>query len=171
MEIKPSFPKARRSSLTLEMRNNYYVVPFDGFFHYFPIKIDTEELNNPVKKFARLLKSPPVLIDGVVFSNRRAFEVSAEDILRGRVNKSREFKLERGEDEPTTTYPTSETETSDSGSSTVSSGRYQYETSGDVSMEIRKAADETWEEQVGALFSDIPSETGGEWIVEANPQP
>lgn len=171
MELKPSYPKARRSTPTLEMRNNYYVVPMDGLFHYFNVKVDAEDLADPSKKFVRIIKSPPVLVDGVIISNRQAFAVSANDILRGRINKSNKFQIERGEDEPSRdTDTTNETSATGTGSTTVRGDRYQFEAVRDTPLEIREAADKAWEDQVGALFTDIPPEEGGEWVIEANPQ-
>jgi hypothetical protein len=165
MEIKPSFPKARRSTPVLECRNNYYVVPLDGLFHYFPIKLNVSELEDTSKKFVSLIKSPPILIDGFIISNRRAFEVTSEDILRGRICKSTEFTIERNDNDPTT-----DKTSSTAFNTAVFGSSNEHSVIGATDMEVREVADQAWQEQVGTLLDTLSSKEGGEWIVEEAPQ-
>lgn len=165
MEITPAFPKARRSLPTLEAVNNYYVVPLRGSFHYFPIKVDASDLNNSDKKFIRLIKSPPVLIDGYLISNKRAFEISSDDILRGRVCKCKEIPLEISNDSTTSNSPTD-----GSASSPVFTHPNQLGSIDGVELEVSEAADAAWSEQVGTLLHSLSSQEGGEWVVEETAQ-
>lgn len=162
LEVSPNEPKL--SLPNLEYRNNYYVVPSGGRFHYFPVKavVGTEDL--PV---IRLEKSPPVLIDGIVMFKRKMYSIRARDILRGIVLKSREINVKRDISERTPTISTTNTpDTTERVSGKTVYDLGQPATLSDAELEISKAADAAWEDQVESLLGFVSSKEGGEWEVE-----
>lgn len=181
MESTTSKTTPKLSKPTLEIKNNYFIVHDKGLFNYFAIKIDPDTLDLNVMRFE---KAPPVLVDGVLILNRKLYEVPAQDLVRGIVRKSREIKVERdnhGSATPNSVEPvinTSGSETQavvekESSSDRSSAVRYNIEQGviDPAELEIAKAADAAWEDQIHSLLDLVSSQEGGEWEVESVAQP
>lgn len=173
------------STTTLELKKNYYVVHDGSQFHYFPIKVK-ESGDAPIIRFE---KSPPVLMEGVVIIERgtgrdrnvKVYKVPVNDLLRGVIRKSREIK-------PTNRVNANGSE-GNSGSAAGSksdSGTEEGTASGEIQravqsanqsgaleaaeMEISKAADIAWEDQIDTLLHHLSSKEGAQWEIASDPQ-
>ena len=167
LSVSPNEPKL--SLPTLEARNNYYVVPAGGRFHYFPIKAveGTEDL--PV---IRLEKAPPIILDGFAIFKKKIYDVRSRDVLRCIVLKSREVSVKRdtsGRASNKPTNPIQDTAERASGKTVYDIG--QQPVVSDVELEVHEAADASWKNQVESLLGIVSSKEGGEWEVESIAQP
>ena len=101
---------------------------------------------------------------------RKMYSIRARDILRGIVLKSREINVKRDISERTPTISTTNTPDTTDTTERVS-GKTVYDlgqpaTLSDAELEISKAADAAWEDQVESLLGFVSSKEGGEWEVE-----
>lgn len=176
MEHTASLSSPKLSLTTLEVKNNYYVVPANGLFHYFPIKIDEETEDKSIMRFE---KTPPILIDGIVIYQKKLYEITAKDILRCRIFKSREITTKRethgsaGSQSGSTTDPTESPTTNPINTAGTEAVRYKIEQSPlrGIELEISEAADLVWEEQIESLLGIVSSKEGGEWEITDAAQP
>lgn len=168
MDITTSGAQPKLALSTLELKTGYFVVPANGVYNYFPVKVQEDTLEKPIMRFE---KAPPVLIDGILMLKRKMYEVSAEDILRGIIHKSREIKTERVShgSRTTSTNPNPAT-TIDPVSAAAETIRHQGQ-QGSVPnsvLEITEDVDSAWQEQVGTLLDLVSSKEGGEWEVTSS---
>jgi len=174
MEDTTSKPKL--STSTLDIKSNFFVVPNAGLFNYFPVKIDADTADKPIMVFE---KGPPILVDGIVIHNKKLYEVTSQDILRGIVRKSREIKVERdtrGSAKPTrpasTPVDTSSTDSAKNSIADVANKAIRDKQHSRVietaELELAEAANAAWEDQVGTLLDFISSQEGEEWEIEGS---
>lgn len=162
LAVSPNEPKV--SLPNLDYKNNCYVVPSGGRFHYFPIKIDEATEDRPTMRFA---VTPPILLDGIVMYKRKMYKVRSRDILRGMVLKCLEIVPAKRENNGNTSTSNStpqvgvaQTSNSDL-SSFVKSGVDDF-----IELEDGKDANSAWEEQVESLLGYVSSKEGGEWEIK-----
>ena len=145
-------PKLALSELTV--KDNYYVVKKGDVYNYFPIKVKpfTEEDN-----IIRFEKSPPVLMEGIAIVGKKPYKVTPQDLMRQIIRKSREVAVPKrdkvnGKSGSTrnATPAVSETVQHSNESGTV----------GKTEVEESQAADNAWEDQIGALFDLISAKEG-----------
>ena len=143
------------------LRNNYYVVTNGTIFNSYPLKVFS---SNDTDLIIRMERNPPTLLEGYAIVGRKVYQVSYQDLLRKIIRKSKEVKPEIS-DEPNTNTRTSPLAT------IVSSDRdgtlsdlFEPGALAAAELEISKAADLAWEEQVGSLFN--PSFEEEEWEIE-----
>lgn len=162
LAVSPNEPKV--SLPNLDYKNNCYVVPSGGRFHYFSIKIDESTEDRPTMRFA---VTPPILLDGIVMYKRKMYKVRSRDIVRGIILKSLEILSTKRENHGNTSSQTASpqagvTQTSNSDiSNFVKSGFDDF-----VELEDGKDADSAWEEQVESLLGYVSSKEGGEWEIK-----
>lgn len=166
----------KMSSSTLEIKNNYYVIKNGLFFNYFPIKV---EETPPEANIIRFEKTPPVIVEGVAIISKKLYRVTAQDLLRGVIRKSREIAIAKREEVNGTTKSTTNSrsytvigteESTGSGSGDIAipetvRNPTQRTASPKTELEIGEAADAAWQDQVGALLDFMHSKEGIEWEV------
>lgn len=161
-------PKYTRS--TFELKANYFVVEQGGQYHYFPVKIDPDTAEREVM---RMVTRPPLLLQGHVVFNRKVYEISVSDILRGIVRKSSLVHQGRahgntGGDSATSNTPNpSESELRASPDRSADSD--EHRAGSDAGLEVEQAADLAWQEQTRALLETLHQEEGGEWEIAGTP--
>ena len=154
---------------TLELKNNYYVVPDNGLFNYFAIKITDESVDRPIM---RLEKSPPIIVDGLMIIKKKIYAVTAGDLFRGIVRKSREIKTEKRDNSGNTGNSTRTEESSGRGTvsdlngTSVVQNPDQSGTNPIATMEVDQVVNSAWDDQIDALLHSLSSKEGGEWEVE-----
>lgn len=157
--LAPDIPTPRMSTPTLEIRNKYYAVTDGTVFSYYPITYE-DASSNP--NIIRLVKSPPLLLEGWVIVEKKIYLVTTEDLLRKIIRKSRLVTLESINGSITATTnrgPVS----SDAVSTVVSTALQHINQSGALSVtevEVSQAADAAWSEQVRSLL-DLENEEEG----------
>ncbi|MNK10028.1 hypothetical protein D3C87_280400 [compost metagenome] len=158
----PNINVPKRSSSTLEPKNNFYVVRSGLLFNYFPIKVLEAPPEAPIFRFE---KTPPVIVEGVAIISGKIYLVTPEDLLRGVVRKSREITIAKREDvngnAGTSGDITIEGDPS-TGTGGIASGeavRHQEQqgAGSKARLEVCQAADSTWANEVGALLDFIDS--------------
>lgn len=77
----------------LERKAQYYIVPNGDKFYYFKIGEVTRKGEH---LFQIDGKKPPILREGLVVINKEVYHVSAEDLIRNVIRKSRKLALKRG---------------------------------------------------------------------------
>ena len=174
----------KMSSTTLELKKNYYVIHDGTHFHYFPVKILAGSGEAPILRFE---KYPPVLMEGVVIvgqggrsSKCNVYKVPVHDLMRGVIRKSREIKPTnrvKADGSSGTTAIGSDDNVSfqqdDVTSRIVENAVHAANQSGAleaVEMEVHKAANVAWEEQIDTLLHHISSQEGSEWEIAGDPQ-
>lgn len=90
----PASPVPKYSTPNFEPMGNYYIVRQNRRWHYFPVKVEKHPPNapTPILKFE---KAPPVLMEGFVVTQRRIYLVSVQDLLRGIVRTSNEYRIDK----------------------------------------------------------------------------
>jgi hypothetical protein len=167
MELEASPNKPKLSLTNLEIQNNCYVVPGNGRYHYFPVKI--EESANPL--FLSFKKGPPIIVDGMVFFKKKMYEVSSDDILRGRICKSKIIQRENQNGNSSARKGNSSNSAlataATVGAITVETVRpdNQSATMPAAVLEVVKDANAAWEDQIDSLLDHVSSQEGGEWEV------
>lgn len=172
----------KMSTTTLELKKNFYVVHDGTHFHYFPVKIQ-ESGDAPILRFE---KSPPILMEGVVIVGQpkstkcRVYRVPVNDLIRGVIRKSREIKptnrvsANDGSEGSNTNDNSVVTQEADKSSRGLGeSVVHAANKSGALEaaeMEISKAADIAWEDQIGTLLHHISSQEGAEWEIAGDSQ-
>lgn len=96
-QFAPS-PVARMSKDEFEAIGNTFIVRKKGRYHYFPVKVSKHAPNEPTP-ILRFEKLPPVIMEGWVVTQNRIYLVSIQDLLRGVVRTSNEYKMVK-KDEP-----------------------------------------------------------------------
>ena len=180
--LSSSINRPKLAAPTLELKNNYYVVPNADSFSYFPIKIVESTMDQPIMRFE---KHPPVLIDGIVIVKKKLYEVTAQDIFRGVIRKSREINTDKRDTDGsarTNTTPTSDdnlntekregctVETTKASKPTVLHPK-QCRAERSAGMEIDENANKAWTDQIDTLLDFISSKEGEEWEVTDIAQP
>ena len=168
MDITPKWLVPHKSVPELEYKNSYYAVPLRGLWHYFPIKVDPDTADKPVTRF---LKTPPLLIDGIVMFGKKMYGLTADDILRNRILKVRELNS-GGENNGTKSRKSKRGATSTSVvvSNVDSSPALPRDTrldsvNGVVDLEEFEAINRTSSDQIETLLHHLSQEEGGEWEV------
>lgn len=160
----------RKSSTVLDKKGTAYIVPQNGAFHYYSIKVKEESLGKPIMRFE---KRPPLLVDGWVSVKRKLYAVTMDDILRGIIRKSREVRnvereidgySEPGSDPGATSSTTVSTVTGTAGGGRTSDNRPSAIP--DIGMEVWSDADLAFDEQVRALLDLANAKEGGTWEVQ-----
>jgi hypothetical protein len=172
--------RPKMSHTTLEIRKNYYVIPDGEQFHYFPIKVLDEKTSRDI---FRLEKTPPVIIEGIAILDNKLYHVSVKDLMRGVIRKSKEIKpanrvTENGSSTNSshnsgTTDPSTEASTG-SIRGTDGTNLRSNDEQGSLSaseMEVNRAANLAWSEQIDSLLSFISEKEGGQWEVTSVAQP
>jgi hypothetical protein len=140
------------------MRNNYYVVSDGKVFNSYSIKVIPDKAED---NLIRIERNPPVLLEGFAIVGRKIYMVSMQDLLRKIIRKSKEIKKEasNGTSNNSTNAPANPTSTTAAISSFLNSnpadalsGVIESGTVDASELEISKAANAAWEEQVGSLF-------------------
>lgn len=164
------------SSSTLEIKNNFYVVKSGLLFNYFPIKIVDTEADAPLFRFE---KTPPVIMEGVAIIGKKLYHATPADLLRGVIRKSREIAIAKREGINGKSESKSVGSTGSGGSSEGISGNIvgdvdvreaiqhpdEQRAGAKTELEIGKAADAAWQEQIGTLLDYLSEEEGIEWEV------
>lgn len=158
-ETNVNLPKYTETTFIL--RNNYYVVFNGEVYNYYPIKVKAWGDDDP---FIRLEKSPPVILEGYAMVGRKIFLVTVKDLQRKVIRKSREIQREV-QNATESANNQSVSTILDSGTATAVLTEDERRLIDATEMEVRKAADAAWEDQVRALLND-PDEEEGEWEVE-----
>ncbi len=154
------------TTMNFQLKNNYYVVTDGHAFSYYNVKIFPDE-GGPLLRFE---KSPPIRMEGLLITDGKIYRVSADDLSRLIIRKSKEIKgLLNGTDSNSTT---TETVSLDSlGNSTIPS-EVEFGINQANELEISKAADLAWQNEIGSLLSAISEKEGiedGEWEITDNP--
>lgn len=90
----PPSPAPKLSSNNFEPMGNYFIVRQGRRFHYFPVKVEKHPPNAP-GAILRFEKTPPVLMEGYVVTQRRVYLVTVQDLLRGIIRTSNEYRLDK----------------------------------------------------------------------------
>lgn len=159
VELNVNLPKYTED--TLVIRNNYFVVTNGVVFNSYPIKVFPSEESSPL---IRLDKNPPVLLEGYAIIGRKLYLVPMQDLLRKVIRKSREIKKETT-NEPGNTEPKSLSTIARAFKSSIVPSDDEQRTNDAADLEISKAADATWEDQIGTLH-DNPFEEEEDWEVQ-----
>ncbi|HET8686729.1 MAG TPA: hypothetical protein VFM18_08700 [Methanosarcina sp.] len=149
-----------------ELRSGHYVVESEGMYAYYPIKVSTDQASG----FFKVTKRPPLLLDGVIILDRKAYVVTTMDIQRGIVRKSSLILSGRAND---STHSNESTNAPRTGSAALVPRADQHQPrnsnepsiSGELGMEIAEAADLAWNRQASSLLQAIHSQEGGEWEI------
>jgi hypothetical protein len=109
----PPSPTPKLSSDTFEPMGNYFIVRQNRRYHYFPVKVEKHPPNAPTP-ILRFEKAPPVLMEGWVVTQRRVYLVTVQDLLRGIIRTSNEYRFEKEKSSDTadTSSPTPGTDQS-----------------------------------------------------------
>lgn len=158
--VESPVSKPRYVETKLIYRNNYFVVSDGEAFAYYPIKLSVEIVDAPI---LRIEKSPPLLLEGWVLTNNKVYLVPYEDLVRKVVRKSREIKQEVHHATPESPLVNSLNSPRDDSLSDLIKSR----TIDASEMEISKAADAAWQDQIGALYGPVSEEE--EWEIEDAP--
>jgi hypothetical protein len=146
----------KMSSLSFEIKNNYYVVKTGLLYNYYPIKV---KAGTPEDSIIRFEKTPPVLVEGIAIIDKRPYHVPVRDLMRLVIRRSREIVVAKREKvNGKATISTSAV------CETVQSTN-ERRIGGETEMEIVQAADTAWSEQIGALLDSFSEKEGGEWEV------
>lgn len=161
-ETNVNLPKFTETTFIL--RNNYYVVFNGEVYNYYPIKVKSEDESKPI---IRLERSPPVILEGYALVSRKIYLVTVNDLQRKVIRKSREIQREvqNATDSNNTANNQSVSTLLDAGTATAVLTEDERRLIDATEVEVRKAADAAWEDQVRALLHD-PDEEEGEWEIE-----
>lgn len=90
--VETSLNIPKMSTEELQVKNGYYVTTDGVLFNYYQVKPQpySEDDGSP---FIRLLKHPPVIMEGWVILNKKIYRVTVEDLFRGLIRKSRQVAL------------------------------------------------------------------------------
>jgi hypothetical protein len=154
---------------TLVIKNNFYVVEDAGRFYYYPVKVKLTTLNHPT--IIRFAKGPPKLLSGVVMVGKKVYEITADDILRGVIRKSREVRFKKDKVSNARTVPTEQSSSPPRDTSDNEQDSVECNTDNIIRVEEQQAADDAWNRQVEALLGIASEKEGGEWEVEGTSQP
>ena len=174
-QTEQSSPRTNTPKLTLdavEIKNNYYIVQEGTFNHYFPIRINSALEN---EHLFRLLKRPPVLMEGIAIVNRKLYFVTLKDLQRGVIRKYRVI----GESNNNAASITNAATVDDQIKFTVAAGdgtktvlhNDEQTVSSEDQVEASKFANSTREEQIRSLLHLISEKEGGEWEIADIAQP
>jgi hypothetical protein len=162
VQSDPSFTLPKLTSNDFKLKNNYYVVSNGEVFNYYPIKV-VERADGPIISFE---KTPPVILEGLAIVGKKVYKVTVDDLLRRIIRKSREVNLEvengsnANQSEPAT--PVAEViESPVAGNKTVQRTD-ERGLSREAEVEIGKAADAAWTNQIRALLVALSEEEGSE---------
>lgn len=134
-------------------RNHYYVITDGIHFVYYPLRVEADA-SSPI---LRILKSPPVLLEGMAMVGNKVYLVPHADLVRRIIRKSREIQKEVNHASITTVPDILTSPGEDSLSSLVKSGVVDA-----FEMEVSQAADAAWQDQIGSLLDPF-SEEEEEW--------
>lgn len=158
-ETKVNLPKHVETSFILH--NNFYVVTNGEIFNYYPIKTYTDSKESPLIRFERL---PPIILEGYAIVGKKIYLVPVQDLQRKIIRKSKEITRDTQNATDATNPQSISTLIGSIQSSVVSNGD-ESEFGGLTEMEITKAADVAWSDQIGALYND-PFEEEDDWEVQ-----
>lgn len=157
-------PKLSESFLR-PMKNTFACRSENGLLYdYYPIVVKP----GPSENLLLFVKAPPVIKDGVVTLNKEQYQVTIQDILRGRIRVATKLTTATNARNSRTTTP-STAGPRPGGTGNPISNNEQYGADDTLGIEVDKAADMAWEEQVGTLLSTVYSKEG-RWEVERTPQ-
>lgn len=139
-------------------KNNYYAVTDGEKYSYHIIKIEDEDTT---KQFFRLKKNPPFIQEGFACIGGRIYYVPIADLLRRVIRKSREIKLEDINGN-LTSNSNAVTKTSSTTIQDSNESRAVILTE----LEINKAANVAWVNEIDALLSASDTETEEGWFNE-----
>lgn len=190
---KSRFPK---SVDTLTKKKGYYIVPWNNSFYYYKISDDFIQRSEHIFEFTI---KPPTNREGFVIINKELYYVTLEDLKRGIVRKVRKLDIKSGatyadlyhlgNNRPDTSKSTS------TSADTVGPGTNVDSTEGAPAnivlrpltsaelakaglvvganetdgMDLAKAANMAFEEQIESLHSFVSEEEGEEWEVSETP--
>ncbi len=146
---------------TFVLRNNFFVVTNGEIFNYYPIKVLA---SNDASSLIRLERAPPVLLEGYAIIGKKIYIVPLQDLQRKIIRKSREIKRDTQND---STEPAAKS-VSTLTDAVQSVALPDYLKSGLIDLtelEISKAADATWKDQIGTLY-DNPFEEENDWEIQ-----
>lgn len=153
-------PKLTESFLR-PMKNTFACRSDNGLLYdYYSISVKP----GPSENLLIFVKAPPVVKEGVVTLNKEQYQVTVQDILRGRIRVANKFTA-------ATTARNSRISASSiaeprpGGSSNAVPNNEQHGANDAPWYEVDKAADVAWEEQVGTLLSTVYSKEG-QWEIE-----
>ena len=151
---------------------NMFVVPLNGKFFYYPIKVTKPE--SPSQPIFHFEKSPPVIVDGFVTFQRSVYEVPTQDLLRGII---RAFRKVKPKEYPLGTGQQRNESTRSGDEKTAKSTKLKVERTqhgspfGPSELEIDQGINNAWEEEIGTLLHFYGAKEGGEWEVQSSVQP
>jgi hypothetical protein len=90
----PPSPAPKISLDAFDPMGNYFIVRQNRRYHYFPVKVEKHPPNAPMP-ILKFEKAPPVLMEGWVVTQKRVYLVTVEDLLRGIVRTSNEYRFDK----------------------------------------------------------------------------
>lgn len=152
------------------IKDQRYLIQDKGLYHIFPIQIEGNE-DAPILRFE---VSPPVLMEGIAVFRKNFYRVTLEDLQRGIIRKSRLIDLSKravngngtsgGDPVPSPSNISESGAVSPLGTE-LQSGSGESRSSQDSPLEIAKAIDATWNDQIGALLGYLSEKEGEEWEI------
>lgn len=170
--VDTSLNVPKMSMRTFEIKSSYYVVTDGTIFNYYNIATHPDEDSSPLIRFK---KSPPILLEGVAIVNKKVYHVSTDDLLRRVIRKSKEI-IQEATNAGTNRSSSSKSKSSGDSIASITSNPVQLTDQpgivAETEMEIAKASDLTWENQIGALLHHLSAEEGYgvEWETADDPQ-
>jgi hypothetical protein len=152
-----------------KIKNNYYVVTDGKVFNYYSIKVEPASES---ALFFRFEKAPPVILEGIAIINKKVYKVPLQDLLRRIVRKSREVDLRKEDGKQETSIGTSDSISADEVIDTPVAGAKTVQRKNErgadreAEVEVGKAADSAWKDQVRALLVTLSEEEGEDWEIE-----
>lgn len=145
------------------IKNNFFVIPLDGVFHYFSIKADHDTIKSDAP-LIRLTRLPSKPMDGIAMLAGKTYLAPWQDVSRGIIRKSRFVTLD-SQGIPYDNPCSEETQSteSDQSSARTPARNYEHAVGGDVELEDSAAADAAFQEQIESLLVVHDSEE--EWEV------
>ena len=134
-----------------------FVVQNGLLFDYYPVKVGPHSLSI----FLSIEVSPPVLTDGFICYQRKIYKVSANDLLRRRINVKNEQSVE------TTDTKREKAKSTNSRTDSVPDNRTQR---ADEFVEHEKSEDINlaFKNQIDSLLHAYSSKEGEEWEITGN---
>jgi hypothetical protein len=146
------------STPTLELKNKYYAVTDGTVFSYYPVTFEDPD-SNP--SLIRLIKSPPLLLEGYIIVAKKIYQVTTQDLFRKIIRKSRLVTLEsiNGSSINALSSIPYSTDSITSARETLQHLN-QSRANSATELEVSQAINSAWENQIGTLLNLENEEEG-----------